>query len=795
MKRLFVGGVVFISLLLFTIMFADEGGEKKFLLRWRFKKDERYEYSLYGTVSEERGKKQIESRVRGVVVVTGSSETEGVFLRRYEELRWREDGVSFCSPQDELEHFTLTFNFGVDGRVKSEISKEKLQDLLTSLMPLSADAVSVGDIWEVKLPSMGLSGSCEMLGWEEKDKRRCAVLVLRASRLPEGAREPDKELETKAHFDSQEGCFVAVERRIKERGDDMVREEVLTLTLKSSPVHPSKERLFDSVVGELRSRVSLSPKDTASRKKLIGMLMETGRYEEALKEVESAIAFEPSAEFYVLGGDSAFALGDGERALKFYEEALKRDAKSKPALLGAAKATFSLGRYEESIGYAKRSFEGGKGPYQALYYVGASLAKLGRREEAEDILRRYIEKSPDFDPNKKHIIAFTKEGDVRILVEPKVSTDISKKSRYSDEELELGRQVLAVVVKEESLRMKLSPEEVEKMLEYMASVYGKEVEKMLSDFLADREQTSQRLKTLLDEKSRIPQERLEALNLSEFDADFCVAALSLIQKEDLLKRFEALKEERKGVLSIHNALLRLYLSNPARFKNEIISSLQLLKDIEPENGFYPLIEGWLWFVLKNQKAALKCIGESALCNHFSTHFLEEARKRREVLLKVGYSGNLLDVTAWTTGERRFEKWVKEVLDATLFLAKKFFEDGDFKKAKELSLLVHRICTVIEHKTDSALLYCSAVGLEEIALSLLLEVAKKQKDEKTAHLEELLSSAKKNSSEMLERYKEFLSNCEMAISVWWITEPKKCSTFFEKLFNIGEKEVLKELGGK
>jgi tetratricopeptide (TPR) repeat protein len=789
---------LFIILLFSVPILGDEKDKEAIILKWKFEKDSRFEYSLSGTVSESKGGKHIESRIRGAVIVTGINDEEAVFLRRYDELRWREEGTSYYSPGDELEKFTLTYNFGSDGKVKTEISKDKLQDLLTSLMPLPSNPVRLGDVWRVGLETMGLVGSCELARWDEKAGQRCATLILRASRVPEGEEEPDKEIETKARFDVNEGCFVSVERRIKEKGDTS-REELLTLVLESSPSRPSKARLMEKMVDELRSRLALTPGDVELRKRLLNILMGMGRYEEVLKEVESAVAEKPLAEFYVIGGDSAFALGDYERALKLYEEALKRDKKSKMALLGAAKASFLLNRYKETIEYAKLSFEGGKGPYQSLYYIGAALAKLGNFDEAQEVLRRYIEKSPDFDPNKKPIIAFSKEGDVKILAEPKVSDDLSKKSRYSENELELGRQILAVVVKEESVRMKLTPEEVEKMLDYLASLYGKTTEKMISDFLSDRTQTFERLKSVLNEKIRIPEEKIEALDFKDYDVDFCTAALSFLTKTDILKRYERLKSDNPGVTSVYLSLLKLYISNPAKFEKEITSTIHILKTIEPENSFYPLIEAWLWFRLKRQKSALRRIEDSAMCNSFTTHLLEEARKRCEVLKKINYPEELIDVTAWTAGDRKLERLVKESLDATLFLAKKFLEDGEIQRAKEISLLVHRISVVIEARAESALLHCSAIGLQEAALLLLFQVAKKSNDEeRSKHFEDLLSSAKERSIKLLDKYQEFLFDSEKAFTVWWITDPKKCSTFLQELFKIGERELMlreKELGGK
>jgi len=519
-----------------------------------------------------------------------------------------------------------------------------------------------------------------------------------------------------------------------------------------------------------------------------------------LKEVEAAVNIKPSADFYSLGGECTLALGDGARALAFFKKALEKEPGSREALLGASRASFLLERYKDALAYARRSFADGKGPYEALYYIGASLAKLNRRAEAEEILHAYIKANPNLDENKRWLITFTKDGDVQILAEKKYKGDITKRSGYTEDELEMARQLLAVIVREESVRMRLTVEEIEKMLEYMAGIYGKEVEKMLSDFLADRVQTSERLKAALDKRIKVYEERLKKLDLSERDGAFSAAALSMLSEADILNRFLELMRKKPGIVEVRLELLRLYFTNPARFKKEILSSLHFLKNMEPDNAAYPLLEAWLNYRLDNQSKAVACIKKSAFCNTFSTHKLEMAKKRREVLKSLDYPEDLLDVVAWTVRGDWMERPIKEALEATALIAKRLCEDGRFEKANELALLLHRISVLVGAKTRSALLFCAAVGFQEASLSIMLTVAKKQDEkEKSERFAELLEAARRRSIELLGKYQRFLFRCEKAFTVWWITEPKKCSTFTERLFMIGEKRLLlkgsEEMGGK
>lgn len=771
-------------------------GEKK-TLRWKFKKDGRLEYSLLVTVMEENGGRRVEKRLKGVVIITGKSEEEAVFLRRYDELRWREGKVSYYTPTAELHQLTVRFRIKNDGRVTTDTTKEALQESLTALFPLPSNAVSKGDIWGVELKTMGVVGSCEFRGYEKKGERNCVVLLLNCSRTAEGSDEPEKILETKAYFDVEEGCFVYVERWLKDHTDGL-REELLTLTLESSPARPSKKRLMENLLDELRSRLLLSPSDTALRTRLIRLLIGMGRYQEALKEVEKGINIRETPEFYLLGGKCTLALGDGLRALAFFKKALEMEKDSKKALLGASEACFVLKRYKESLAYARRSFSSGKGPYEALYYIGASLAKLGRRVEAEEMLRAYIKANPDFDKNKKWLITFTKNGDVQILAERRFKGDIATRSQYTEDELELARQLLSVVVKEEAVRMRLSPEELEKMLRYIAKVYGKKAEEMLSDFLADRVQTSELIRKKLDAKMRAYEKQIADLDFKSHSGEFSAAALSMLSEPDILARYNNLNREKPGVVAIYLELTRLYLTNPARFEKETISMLQFLKNMEPDNAAYALLEAWLHYSLKNQKRALDCIAKSALCRDFSMHILEAARQRRKVLRFLDYPNELVDVTAWTTGRSWMVRPIKEALDATLLMAKKAFENGRYEQANKLALLVHRISVLIGSRTTSALLFCASVGLQEVSISLMLSIAERRKEEeRRKRLAQLLDAARRRSEELLNRYQSFIVECEKAFTVWWITEPKKCSTFLEQLFNIGEKKSLLrgEIGGK
>ena len=120
----------------------------------------------------------------------------------------------------------------------------------------------------------------------------------------------------------------------------------------------------------------------------------------AFAAFEAALAVSPSTAITYIQGSVVLALaGEAERAIEWGERGLRLsplDPWRSSALLSFAVAKFHLGQYEEAAAEARKSVQSSPGfsiPYVAL---AASLAKLGRLDEARAAAARVLELQPVF---------------------------------------------------------------------------------------------------------------------------------------------------------------------------------------------------------------------------------------------------------------------------------------------------------------------------------------------------------------------------------------------------------------
>ena len=120
----------------------------------------------------------------------------------------------------------------------------------------------------------------------------------------------------------------------------------------------------------------------------------------AFAAFEAALAVSPSSALaYILGSVILALAGEAERAIEWGERGLRLsplDPWRSSALLAFSFAKFHRGRYEEAAADARKSIQSAPGfsiPYVSL---AASLAKLGRLQEAKAAAARVLELQPVF---------------------------------------------------------------------------------------------------------------------------------------------------------------------------------------------------------------------------------------------------------------------------------------------------------------------------------------------------------------------------------------------------------------
>ena len=765
--------------------------ERACRLRWAFKKDARFEYSLSGLVVEKKRLKErtgrTETRTKARLFIIGESEERALLSVRYEEIRQREDGESFITPPAELEKLSVVLRVDALCRV---VEKKQAggaeEDLLASIFPLPEVPVKVGDRWRVKFEKARMAGSCEVAGWRRWGGRRCLLLKLSAARA-EGGKVVEK-METLAYFDPAEGAFARVERSIERLGEES-RKQFLVLVLEGSPSRPSRRVLAARMTKEMEERLLERPEDEETRCKLVRMLVEAGRAGEALEVAREKLKTAGPA-LMVAASEAALAVGETAAALRYAMGAMSKAPGDREAALAAARAAFAAGRWQQAAVLAKQALVGGKGPYQALYYLGAALARLGRRQEAREVLERFVKKSPHLDPKRKWVISFSPQGDVRILAERAGTADVASKSRYTQQELELGRRLLAVLVKEESVRMKLTAQEIEKMLDYMAGIYGKSVYRMLSDFLADRKQAFARLKELLRGRERVPADRLKGY-LEKDDGDLAAAAVGLMSGDEVVGLYESLRKEHPACRGVLVGLLRLYGTNPGRFGGELRRILLILKNLEPENALWPLLLSWRAMQLREMKDALLWLVRARDRKDFRLGVAEEVRLRARILTETGFEKGLRRVAAWTMRNDLLERWVLEVLRGGIEAGRTLLNGGNATGAAKWADLVGSVAVVLEGRAETAFLYggAAAVGVSsaELRADALMRGGEGDLDAAISRL----AAERARARRVWDAYRRWKEDSERAFTVWVITEPEKCSTFLERLFKMGGRNALRE----
>jgi tetratricopeptide (TPR) repeat protein len=137
-------------------------------------------------------------------------------------------------------------------------------------------------------------------------------------------------------------------------------------------------------------------------REVLGMaLYRTGRYAEALSELQSYRRMTGRQDQNHLIADALRGLGRPERVVPLVEEALRakvpNEAKAEAAIV-AASALADLGRFEEALAFLRRARTNedvGREYVLRLWYVaGDILSRAGRRREAAEEFRKITRHDP-----------------------------------------------------------------------------------------------------------------------------------------------------------------------------------------------------------------------------------------------------------------------------------------------------------------------------------------------------------------------------------------------------------------
>jgi tetratricopeptide (TPR) repeat protein len=788
------------------IAYAQEEQKQKILPVWKWSKGDTFTYRLRGDVVSP-GAAVERSLVSSTVTISAKDDKLAVFTNVYTEMKQFEKGVWYNATEEGLKEHSLSFEMDKTGKAvgsdKDAIKGQ--QEFLRALIPLPKQAVAEGEIWLVSLAGAGMHGTAKFTGYGKRADRRCAVFKLQLSSTEKVKKLPARELSATCYFDLREGCFIYVERRIQTRGDKR-KDERLTLELVSSPKHQTAAQREQLVVSKLEERLKRDPKNTSLMRKISDHYARLGKLPEALNMIDGILQAEPkNLSALTRKGEMLLASGDTRGALKHFALVLESDKTSPGALLGAANACFQLQRYRDCARYARAALgEEGKGPYKGYYLLGAALAKMDMKDHAQKALERYVELNPNIDKTHKPVIGFTKENDVKIVVRRKTpGVDVTKREKYSPQELAEGRELIKALVKEESVRLRLSAHEIEQMLDFLATLYGKKATEMIADFMADRDKTYERVSKRLETESKLPGDAIVKLAKDKEDDPAAMEALlSMLGPVEAVKILEKLVQTHAGEARYHYLLGKHYISNPKKFGRKALKRFELAAMLDEKNALYRYAVAFASLKLHNQKRMLdELTTKKLVLGAPDKRRADVARERLDVLAKLDFNVRIRKVTAWTLDTRFEARIVKELLDALMSIAKRFRKDRLYSAGMALAQFAYYMTQQLEESAASALVLVTARSARETALGLIVGLSRDassdtEEPDREKYAEGLeqwrqkLAQAEEENLDYLQAYVEFLKKCEKAFQVQPYTEPSKSDRLVESLLG-GEVAVFKK----
>lgn len=116
------------------------------------------------------------------------------------------------------------------------------------------------------------------------------------------------------------------------------------------------------------------------------------KYEEAIDNLEKSLQLKPNNVNALLPlADSYRLLSKNSTAISHYDSALKIDFKNLRAVIGKSLAYYNISNYNESISYFNKADHLGDLSDEELYVWSEALIKLGKLDDAKNILKRAVE--------------------------------------------------------------------------------------------------------------------------------------------------------------------------------------------------------------------------------------------------------------------------------------------------------------------------------------------------------------------------------------------------------------------
>lgn len=144
---------------------------------------------------------------------------------------------------------------------------------------------------------------------------------------------------------------------------------------------------FDDARQQFAEYVELRPDDPSGYGALGMALAGLGRSEEARAQFERSIALDPKQrESYYQLGLVDLDLGDYDRATVDLKKVLENEPNDADALTAMGRVEFEQKHYPEAISHLQHAVSQDASLQQAHYYLGLTLARMGRKQESSEQL-------------------------------------------------------------------------------------------------------------------------------------------------------------------------------------------------------------------------------------------------------------------------------------------------------------------------------------------------------------------------------------------------------------------------